>query len=370
MDIVAIRNRAEAAISPLKLGSSEWSFGTRTNAGSELPEYYLVYFLLVDLLGFDYIGSGEKIAWSIPVDLNGKVFFIEHRKFGLGIFAPDDDDSEAVAQEIVQLIKKSVRAARPYFDWRADEALKGPEVNVYNDSVDLFGRYEYLRGLFETKLEESQSNRGKTVKRTLENGATSYIAANYQSNREMEWLAIGAIESFFSWTEHVFIHLAILQSKITTGEGVDELAAQNWKAKFKAALDVSDSETKRHYDDLIAIRNQVRNFVAHGSFGKNGEAFSFHSGAGAVPVMLPHRRNNRSNLFPDADALETIRKFVEYLRSGQLSPAWIFLDSHLNTILTDAQGVMYQEAMTSDDEMRSFVEYREYIEDMYTNMDF
>ena len=40
---------------------------SRTNGGRSLPEYYLVYFLLVDLLGYKDLGQWEKVAWVIPV---------------------------------------------------------------------------------------------------------------------------------------------------------------------------------------------------------------------------------------------------------------------------------------------------------------
>ena len=89
----------------------------------------------------------------------------------------------------------------------------------------------------------------------------------------MNWYALAAIEAFFSWTEHAFIHLAILQGKLTVGTQVAELAEDNWNAKFKAALDISDKETKEHYDKLLDLRAQVRNFVAHGAFGKEGKHF-------------------------------------------------------------------------------------------------
>lgn len=54
-----VRAAARRAISPIKPADSttepEWRFlltATRTEAGENLPPYYLVYFLLVDLLGF------------------------------------------------------------------------------------------------------------------------------------------------------------------------------------------------------------------------------------------------------------------------------------------------------------------------------
>lgn len=71
------------------------------------------------------------------------------------------------------------------------------------------------------------------------------------------------------------------------------LAEDNWNAKFKAALDISDKDTKAHYDKLLDLRAQVRNFVAHGAFGKEGKAFRFHSGAGSVPVLLTNDRDHQ-----------------------------------------------------------------------------
>ena len=54
-------------------------------------------------------------------------------------------------------------------------------------------------------------------------------------------------------------------------------------------LDEISKETKYFYDHLCELRRQVRNYMAHGAFGKKGEAFDFHSGAGAVPVLLDSR---------------------------------------------------------------------------------
>src|SRR3990172_12954532 len=100
---------------------------SRTNGGRDLPPYYLVYFLLVDLLGFPNLGQWEKVAWTIPVRYRGRLYGIEHRKMGLGIFAPNLDpnarmstapseEAETDAREISALIKKGVVAAESYFE--------------------------------------------------------------------------------------------------------------------------------------------------------------------------------------------------------------------------------------------------------------
>jgi hypothetical protein len=53
---------------------------SRTNGGRNLPPYYLVYFLLVDLLQFSHMGQWEKSAWTVPVRYRGRLYGIEHRK--------------------------------------------------------------------------------------------------------------------------------------------------------------------------------------------------------------------------------------------------------------------------------------------------
>ena len=63
----------------------------RTEAGRGLPPYYLVYFLLVDLLKFPSLGQWEKTAWTVPVRFRGRLYGIEHRKMGLGVFEPNLD---------------------------------------------------------------------------------------------------------------------------------------------------------------------------------------------------------------------------------------------------------------------------------------
>ena len=122
--------------------------------------------------------------------------------------------------------------------------------------------------------------------------------------------------------------------------------------------------------------------MAHGAFGKDGEAFRFHSGAGAVPVLLPHRQGGHSYRFPgslalsrrskdssDHDAIALIQDFISYIRSGPLAPAWIYLDSGEDLILTMAQDGTYGLAMASEEAMTEFVEGLSYFSDMYANMD-
>jgi len=71
--------------------------------------------------------------------------------------------------------------------------------------------------------------------------------------------------------------------------------------------------------------------MAHGAFGKRGEAFDFHSSAGAGPVNLtdPEGRGQFSiwfgPSFDEVGAIETAEAFIEKLWEGDLAPAKMYL---------------------------------------------
>jgi hypothetical protein len=349
----------------------------RTNGGRSLPPYYLVYFLLIDLLGFPSLGQWEKTAWTVPVRYRGRLYSIEHRKMGLGIFAPNLDpaarmsgtpseQAEEDARAIAAIIATAVSIAEPYFQWRAEQAVSTPALNVVNKTDELFDRYVYFRDRFRALSDEAEQRKAERSieKRTLSDGtvATSASFPSFTLRREAIWNAQAAIEAFFSWTEHVFIHLAILQSKVSSGDEVARLAESDWKTKFKTALDVAEPQTKLHYDRLLDLRAQVRNFVAHGAFGKSGEAFSFHSGAGAAPVILTNNQKHKFSLtgrqsFDERLAIADIESFLLHLWSESRAPAKHYVFSSLPSILTYVVDGTYTRAMVSEDEMQLFVEH-------------
>jgi hypothetical protein len=362
---------------------------SRTDGGRSLPPYYLIYFLLVDLLGCEDLGESEKVAWVVPVRYQGRLYSIEHRKMGVGIFAPNDDpgarmsgtpsaQAESDARQIAAAVNKAVSIAEPYFEWRAEQAASTSHLNVINASDRLFDRYIFFRDKFRSLTEGAQGldheQDGGRSTRTEGTSVTPTRRPAYLLWREASWNGQAAVEAFFSWTEHSFIHLAILQGRLRTGDEVAALAQADWKAKFKAALDLTHGETKQHYDQLLDLRAQIRNFVAHGAFGKRGEAFRFHSGAGAVPVLMTQNQRHRFALsgkppFDEGTAIADIETFIEHLWSGSRAPAKIYIFSALPSILTHVIDGTYARAMQSEQDMEEFVAYLTREFDNAANMD-
>jgi hypothetical protein len=384
-EIELIRERAAKAIAPLKPPEKDrkYNWGSkRTQAGQQLPEYYLVYFLLVELLGFPARGRWEKVAWTIPVDFDGKVALVEHRKMGLGVFSAATAEDEVIAQAIVAAVRRGVGAARPFFDHLAATAVNGSRLNVTNNCAWLFSRYTYLRDQFRAKTATVQDTSLYAIDEivtTNPDGTTvkTFSAPRFSDMQEARWLGVAVIDAFFSWTEHVLIHVGILIGNVKTGEDVARLAEGEWSEKVKAAIDLSrDAEAKVLYEDLLEVRRQIRNFMAHGAFGKQGEAFHFHSAAGAVPVNLTDAKNrSRYSIFavPSFDensAMELIEKFIAKVWDGSREPAKLYLEeASLPVILTYANDGTYAAAMSSRDDMENFVEFLTHEMDNAANMD-
>lgn len=386
-DFKIIKKRAAKAIAPLKpadnqsIAPKDMLFkAEKTKAGRNLPEPYLVYFLLVDLLDYRDLGRWEKLAYSIPVDFNGTAYIVEHRKFGLGLFAADTEAQSEDAKTIVDLIRNAVKAAHPYFEHLANEAAEGSSLNLKNHSRGLYDRYVFLRNMFRDKQEEVEERKDEQVveEKVSEAGVKwqSFRMPAVELKREAGWLGLAAVEAFFSWTEHVFIHIAVLRGACTTGKKVKELAGTDWAAKLKAALDISEPEVKDLYDELIVIRRQLRNYVTHGAFGKDGEAFSFHSSAGAVPLRLPHKRSQQSYRFGSGvdldptEAFDIIQRFESHIWGGWRSGAKLYIQDYgLPTILSMATDGTYERARTSEQMMIDFTEQLAGQMDDAANMD-
>jgi len=371
-ELQKVRESASRAISPLQpaplSGDSVQDLVfkcQRTKAGRDLPPYYLVYFLLVELLKFPNRGRWEKTAWSIPVEFNRTAYLIEHRKLGLGVFAVPGNDTEERAEHIVKLIKKGVNAADPYFRWLAEKAVAKPSLNVENNSHWLFARYRYLYELFGRTSAEAEARQQDIRNAPAGPNLADFTSWNtrLQLSRQASWLGLAAIDAFFSWTEHIFVHLAILTGHLKTGNEVAERAGADWNLKFKFVLDLNNPETKKYYDQLVKVKRQLRDYTTHGAFGKQRQAFKFHSRVGAVPVMLNDERTaGRFSIYgapviEEGPALAIIEDFINHLWTGPLALAKSYLqDSGLPLILTFANDGTYARAMSSPDEMETLIE--------------
>ncbi len=342
-----------------------------------LPSPEQTYLLLVELLGYKNIGHFEKILWSVPLDVDGRAFLVEHRKLGLGIFIQDESTDTAIANQIARKINRACRKATPFFEWHAQQQAKGLRLNVHNKTQHLFNRYKFFLDFYSKTLKESTwpEQISHSLAKSKYRTATAQFKRYMLTKHKVEWLALAAIDAFFSYTEHVFIHIAIMQGKIITGDDVLRLANADWPEKFKTALDIREMTPKMYFDKLVVIRRQLRNFVAHGAFGKKGEAFEFHSPIGAIPVTLTgaHRSLGLSGgtEFDDKTALKVIEEFIAFLWTGERELMKLYIQNTTNPLRpASAKFGEYAAALQSRAKMKAYIKELDQLRDNATNMDF
>ena len=383
-----LRERVASVIAPIRSVDNQSMTLTnmiftakRTKAGRYLPESYLVYFLLVDLLGYKNLGRREKVNYSIPIEFNNVIYLVEHRKLGLGLLTDNPEMLEDDATTIANLICKAVKIAQPYFKHRANEVAGGSRLNLNNHSRALYDRYTFFRKNFTEKHEEAENRKDECIveKGVSESGREEWQTVHmpaFELMREAKWLGLAAVDAFYSWTEHVFVHIAVLRGTCTTGIEVRELSNADWSEKFKKAFDITEPKMKSLYDDLINVRRRLRNYISHGAFGKDGEAFQFHSSVGAVPLRMPYDRRRESfrfgsgvNLDP-TEALDMIERFESQLWSGWRAGAKLYLqDYELPTILSMAADGTYDQARSSEKRMTDFTKHLAGQFDLAADMD-
>ncbi len=271
------------------------------------------------------------------------------------------------------LLRRKQRGIRP----KASQS----KLNVANHHRRLFEKLQYFIDRYKEISREAKERAEEKI--IINKGEFDGISAwgciihtpAFTLRKNAKWMALAAIDSFFSWTEHVFIHCAILNGKAVTGEDVADLADSEWANKFKAAIDINEKKSKEFYDQLVIVKRQLRNYMAHGAFGKNGEAFSFHSGAGAVPLLLPHQKGSSrfsfygGLAFNEEEVIGLIERFIYFFFTEEREPVKLYIESDLPLILTMAKDGSYASAMKSVNAMKQFVEHLSWEFDQAANMD-
>lgn len=345
----------------------------------EIPhhQYYLIYMLLVDLLDFEYFGPFEKLTYAIPIEHEGLIYGVNYQKFGMRIIYSEGGDPEAV----YNTLKRGMKAARPYYLWRAEQASETDNLNLVSKCTALWGKYIFLQEQSKKLLEEAENQKEVTVVENSYNEDGSFAWALYKQPayeflEQGRWMHEAAVDAFFAWSEQALVHVAVLLGKLANGKDIVGLLKGEFAPKCKLVLDMENSEDKAAYDDIVSLRTDLRNYVAHGSFGKDGSTFAFHTTVGSVPLRVLDGRSSAEFSF-GTDGLrdwegdyQRIEEFISRLWSNNRAPAQLYVEAGLPCILTYVSDGTYARAMQSKAEMTAFIDYLGRMMDDHANMDF
>ena len=227
---------------------------------------------------------------------------------------------------------------------------------------------------FEAEKDNAVVEKGYNEDGSFSWSSVSYPAYEFQS--QSIWLHETAVDAFFSWCEQALVHMAVLMGKLTSGKEIAELLKREFGEKCKLILDLSNVDDKASYDDILDLRVGLRNYVAHGSFGKDGSTFQFHSRVGAVPLKILESGTQSGFSFGTDSSRDwesdyaRIDSFLVQLWSGGRKPAKQYLETGFPCVLTYTTDGTYKRAMQNEDEMREFIEHLSRQIDDAANMDF
>ncbi len=338
---------------------------------SLLPDGDLIYILFINFLEFKNLGRSEKISWSIPIDYQGKLFLLELRKSGLGLFMQDEIDDEKRSKEIICHINKAIKSYKPFLKDIKKNIFNTHEIILNNNFCNLFERYEYFQKSFKKIIKEYVLEHRKN-KEDVILSLSLYLRPEC---REAQHIAIAMIYAFFDLTEHLFVLIYAISSKENIdGKEILRILKKNWKEKYIKIFNVEQNkEEKTFFDKLVLIRKELRNFIIHGSFGKNGEEFSFASSIGSVPMSLGCAKNSiriTDSAFNIISVAKTLEQFINFLQSGKYQLAYLYVQSELPVSLKMHADGTYSNALQAFDNMKNLIDKMYYLREMHNNMDY
>ena len=94
-----------------------------------------------------------------------------------------------------------------------------------------------------------------------------------------------------------------------------------------------------------------------------------------MPLLMPHQKGSarfsmQSGIeFNEEEAIKVVKEFMEFYWESDMFPEVIYIQSSMPTILHYASDSTYARAMSSTEDMESFVEYLTRLQEQSANMD-
>lgn len=354
-----------------KVEDGFWRILEHKSLDKRFPIVVPVYFLLVYLLGYEDLGPSEKTVWTIPIEYDKIVFLLELKKSGFYISSPNLKQKQPQLNYVIKQLAKASKAVLPFCDYIAENAIENSQLSIINNSRQLFERFDSFLQMYNEKMKMF-----KNEKEVFHKETGSWLL--YDKNAQ--WLAIAAIEAFFSWTEHVFVLLAVFFNKVKNGKELVWLAKNStWAEKYKKVFDLNNKKDKDFYDKLTNLRDEIRNYMAHGTFSKDARSIMFHTKMGAIPLNFKNESKTNISFNLEYMILNLIKEeqimllshFVDFLWSDERELAKKYIqETSLSLNLQKALKCEYQKLILDTNKYEEYIDKEIYKKNALLNFDF
>lgn len=374
-DFVESLRRVLREISPPLEEDYQLDLNYVSKASERLPLPYMVFLTLLSGTNCKYVPKPfDKTAWSIHLRFKDVPFRLEHGKFGMRIATTENSSSQLV-DELIEVLHRAFPVADQVLQPFVDAQVMAGNVTIPNQHHKFHNRYEFFR--YEAR-KAFDSTRPPLVRdpSKLADGTAQTVDV-FKPEREGFFFGSAAIDSYFSWLEHILVLILPFVGYDPSSDNLVEFIRGSWSDKLKKVWCLnSDKELKSLYDALHEIKERFRNPLAHGGFEKSGTSLGVHmQGLGAIPFRLSRFTESiHYGVFPLKDAsfdeaCDLFDKVDVKLRNGSTRYGMKFVESGLDVAFDKDSCDEYKSAMCSDEEFDKLLDRLSYFADMHTNMD-
>lgn len=267
--------------------SSSW---TMVKGGLHDPPIYMIKILLLNILGLQNLGPGEKTRWETQFRYEGKHFLIRDSKFGWAIESNASKETTAsYADELYDRILRAVKALDTTLQPVLKKKVEAGDFYLKNeygrlDSVFRFYEEKVAKSMNDLKLldderEAAAKEDGWDMSRDIE-----LLNRHFHYLSEISNYSFGMILAFFSLQDCMLDSFYAFERD---GEGLLEFTnGDRWNEKFKEVFGIP-SELAGIYNELLRARKTYRNALTHGLAGEPRLMVQM-SGVGLVPITIEH----------------------------------------------------------------------------------
>ena len=343
-----------------------------TPPGFPIPD--LVFFGLTQLLDLPFYGPEEKMRWGVAFEFRGAIFAFELRKFGLRFLCEPANLDSRLVTEVLGRARGLTDVVESYLaDELVPNALASGQVTVPNLYSQLDRRYLFLRA----KALDAYAQPPPAPESGVSKGGSRWTRFDAgRPEREGGALATAAVDAFFSRSEFFFVVASAMREAPMVDGGLQAILMAGWQDRARLLLDLRDPATKGLYDELVAIREEWRNPLAHGGLHVGGASLYFHvPGVAALPFRLRRtpggvKARFRLNEESFESILRVFDRFDDALSVGPLRFAKKWAESGLDVAFDEKSLSEYRGAMESDAVFGEYIEYMSGMADMHANMDY
>jgi len=339
------------------------------------PPAYIVQILLLGILGFKNYGRMDKVLWHTYFRYKNRPFMIRDYKFGSWTVKGLGSDEEMVqlAKEIQnKIIKSSKVLDKVLYNELKSEVEKERFYlnNVYHKLFSIYDFYEekVLDTIRECEKFEKDIKKPEKISDIVEN---FNIKLTYE--KTISKYSFALILSFFSFLEFL---LDVIYAFEQPNKKFFEFRKEKWNDRFKLVFSINkNKELKCLYDDLIIIKTNYRNPLAHGLTNEVNLLILLPY-VGLVPLSYEYLSDKTYYGFVEIEKddaskiIDTFRRLLKFVEDEEPYRFYILYLSYGFSIPINAQEISkIKKEMITYEEFKEYLEKRAFYEDMIINRD-